>query len=103
MATRQRPGGIPGALCSFCVFCWFCRFLVHPSHAPTTTRHRRRLLLLPLLHHDALGREQQRRDRRRVLQGRTGDFGGVNHARGHEILETVGLGVVPEVVVLRLL
>src|SRR5207249_9514737 len=66
--------------------------ILHPTHA-AATRHRRRLLLLLLLHHDALGREQQRGDGRRVLQGGARDLGGVDDARRDEILEAVGLGV----------
>src|SRR5688500_14746499 len=49
--------------------------LVHAAHA-TATRHGRRALLvfLPLDDH-TLGREQQARDRRGVLQRRTRDLG----------------------------
>src|SRR2546422_2269604 len=77
--------------------------LVHSAHAATTTGHRWRLLLFLLLHHDALGREHQCGDGRGVLQRGTGDLGGVDDARRDQVLELVGLGVVPEVLVLRLL
>src|SRR5258706_11582449 len=75
--------------------------LVHAAHA--TAGHRRRLVLLLLLYHDALGREEQARDGGGVLQCRTGDLRGVDDARRHQILELIGLGVVAEVLVLRLL
>src|SRR6266576_2826159 len=107
---KNAPGDTPGALYrdgESGPFFWFFRFwgffLVHPAHAATTTRHRRRLVLLLLLHDDALGREQQRRNGRRVLQRRAGDLSGVDDARRHQVLERVGLGVVAEVLVLRLL
>src|SRR5882762_6487667 len=71
--------------------------------ARATAGHRRRLVLLLLLYHDALGREEQARDGGGVLQCRTGDLRGVDDARRHQILELIGLGVVAEVLVLRLL
>src|SRR5437667_9669323 len=75
---------------------------VHPAHA-TAAGHRGHLLLLLLLHHHALGGEEQSRDGRGVLQRRAGDFGGVDDAGCHQILVLVGLGVVAEVELGRLL
>src|SRR5213594_1206050 len=75
---------------------------VHPAHA-TAAGHRGHLLLLLLLHHDALGGEEQSRDGRGVLQRRAGDFGGVDDAGRDQILVLVGLGVVAEVELGRLL
>src|SRR5713226_8504099 len=76
--------------------------LVHPPHA-TATGHRGHLLLLLLLHHHALGGEEQSRDGRGVLQRRAGDLGGVDDAGRDQILVLVGLGVVAEVELGRLL
>src|SRR5688500_2688408 len=77
--------------------------LVPPAHAATAARHRRgRLVCLPL-HDHALGREQEARDRCRVLQRGAGDLGRVDHAGLDQVLVRVGAGVVAEVLVLRLL
>src|SRR5437879_6494821 len=75
---------------------------VHPAHA-TAAGHRGHLLLLLLLHHHALGGEEQSRDGRGVLQRRAGDFGRVDDAGRDQILVLVGLGVVAEVQLGRLL
>src|SRR5437899_2056712 len=75
--------------------------LVHPTHS--TARHRRSLFLLLLLHHDALGREEQARDGCGILQSGPGDLGRVDDAGRDQVLELIGLGVVAEVLVLRLL
>src|SRR4029077_15986216 len=76
--------------------------LVHSAHA-AATGHRRRLLLLLLLHHDALGREHQCGDGRGGLQRGPADLGRVDYTSRDQILKLVGLGVVAEVLVLRLL
>src|SRR5438552_11408485 len=75
---------------------------VHPAHA-TAAGHRGHLLLLLLLHHHALGGEEQSRDGRGVLQRGAGDLGGVDDAGRDQILVLVGLGVVAEVELGRLL
>src|SRR5260370_1250058 len=64
----------------------------------------RLLLVLPLLlTHHTPGCEHQCGDGRCVLKRGTRDLGRVDDARRHQILELVGLGVVAEVLVLRLL
>src|SRR2546425_12383545 len=75
---------------------------VHPAHA-TAPGHRGHLLLLLLLHHHALGGEEQSRDGRGVLQRSAGDLGRVDHTGRDQILVLVGLGVVAEVELGRLL
>src|SRR5213592_1556684 len=75
---------------------------VHPAHA-AAAGHRGHLLLLLLLHHHALGGEEQSRDGRGVLQRGAGDLGGVDDAGRDQILVLVGLGVVAEVELGRLL
>src|SRR6266496_2724301 len=77
-------------------------YLVHPAHA-TAARHRGYLAVLLLLHHHALGGEQQSRDGRGVLQRRARDLGRVDDAGRDQILVLVGLGVVAEVELGRLL
>src|SRR5690349_14464937 len=76
--------------------------LIHSPHA-AAAGHRRSLFLLFLLHHDALGREEQARDGRGVLQRGAGDLGRVDDAGRDQILELPRLGVEAEVLVLRLL
>src|SRR2546422_3116840 len=78
------------------------RRLVHPAHA-TAAGHRGHLLLLLLLRHHALSGEEQSRDGRGVLQRRAGDLGRVDDAGRDQILVLVGLGVVAEVELGRLL
>src|SRR5205085_5176288 len=99
MARREQT--TPAPSCPSVRLC--VSVLVHPSHAPATTGHRRSLVLLLLFYDDALGGEQQRGDRGRVLQRGAGHLGRVDHARRDQILERIGLGVVAEVLVLRLL
>src|SRR5258708_7461571 len=70
---------------------------------PADAGHRRSLVLLLLLHHDALGREEQARDGRGVLQRGPGDLGRVDDAGRDQVLELPRLGVEAEVLVLRLL
>src|SRR6266700_7015538 len=76
-------------------------YLVHPAHA-AAARHRGHLAVLLLLHHHALGGEEQSRDGRGVLQRRPRDLGRVDDAGRNQVFERVGLGVVAEVLVLRL-
>ena len=69
---------------------------VHPAHATTAaTTHRRRLVFLPL-HHDAFRRQQQRRDRRGVLQRGARHLGRVDDAGLDQVFVHVGRGVVAE-------
>src|SRR6266567_1929472 len=77
-------------------------YLVHPAHA-AAARHRGHLAVLLLLHHHALGGEEQSRDGRGVLQRRARDLGRVDDAGRDQILVLVGLGVVAEVELGRLL
>src|SRR5207249_10250107 len=105
LSQNATPWGFPqGALFltteSTCCVC-ASGLLVHSTH--TATRHRRSLFLLLLLHHDALGREEQARDGGGVLQRRPSDLSRIDDARRHEVLELIGLGVVAEILVLRLL
>src|SRR5664280_299431 len=53
---------------------------VHVSHAATTATRHRRSRLLRLVRDDHFGRQEQRGDRRGVLQRRAGDLGRVNDA-----------------------
>src|SRR5664280_3121636 len=53
---------------------------VHVSHAATTATRHRRSRLLRLVRNDHFGRQEQRGDRRGVLQRRAGDLGRVNDA-----------------------
>src|SRR5438876_6229541 len=75
---------------------------IPPAHA-TAARHWGHLLLLLLLRHHALGGEEQSRDGGGVLQRRAGDLGRVDDAGRDQILVFVGLGVVAEVELGRLL
>ena len=50
-------------------------------------------LFLRLVSHSRLCSQQQRRDRCRVLQGGTGDLGGVDDACLEQVLELTGQGV----------
>src|SRR5216117_2553497 len=75
---------------------------VHPAHA-TAAGHRGHLLLLLLLRHHALSGEEQSRNGGGVLQRRAGDLGRVDDAGRDQILVLVGLGVVAEVELGRLL
>src|SRR5262245_7393546 len=64
---------------------------VHVAHAAaghTAAGHG--CLLLGLVGHDRLGGEEQRRDRRRVLQRRARDLGGVDDTRLDEVLVLTG-------------
>src|SRR6056297_3285486 len=51
-------------------------------------------VLFRLVDDDHFGREEQRRDRGGVLQGRTGHLGGVDHTDLHQVLVVTGGGVV---------
>src|SRR6266487_2530192 len=84
-ATRDRPSQacrVPGTLRT-----WL------EVHVAAATRGGRRLLLLRLLHDDGLGGEEQPRDRRRVLQRRTGHLGRVDDARLEHADVLAGRGV----------
>src|SRR5207247_3516216 len=101
------PGGLPGAsyylrLPVAAAASAASGWLVHPAHS-ATTGHRRSLVLLLLLHHDALSREEQARDGRGVLQSGASHLRRVDDAGRDQVLELIGLGVVAEVLVLRLL
>ena len=58
--------------------------------------------VLGLVGDDRLGGQQQSRDRRRVLQGRTGHLGGVDDAGLEQVLEHAGGGVEADVAGLAL-
>src|SRR5687767_7907402 len=57
---------------------------------------RRRRFLLGLLGDERLGREQERRDRRGVLQRGANDLGRVDHAGGEKVLVLERRGVEAE-------
>src|ERR1700704_3380850 len=67
------------------------RALIHPAHtAAGTAALRRTLLLLWNVTDERFGRQQQRGDRRRVLQRRPHHLGGVYDTGLDEILVRVG-------------
>src|SRR4051812_35784669 len=74
--------------------------LVHAANSTAARRSRSRLVFL-LLDDDGFRRQQETRDRRRVLQRRARDLRRVDDARGHEVLVGVGERVIAEVLVLR--
>src|SRR5687768_7353206 len=74
--------------------------LVHPAHAATRRAGRSRLVFL-LLDDQRFRREQEARDRRRILQRRAGNLRRIDDTGRHEILIRVGQRVVAELVVLR--
>src|SRR5207302_6420874 len=87
--TGAGPRGEGPAL----AWCWEVRELeVHPV-AAVPTGHSRCAFLLRLLDDDRLGGEEERRDRRCVLQRRAGHLGGVDDAGLHEVLVLAGRGV----------
>src|SRR5207248_5019535 len=83
----ERAPGVPGALSRRTA-----GSEVHVAHAAATARHRRRLLLR-LVGDDRLGGEEQRGDRRGVLQRRPGDLGGVDDAFLEHVDVFAGRGV----------
>src|SRR5262245_11216974 len=74
--------------------------LVHPTHA-TARRGRGSGFLLLLLDDEGFRREEERGDRRGVLERRAGHLRRVDDAREDEVLVRVGERVVAEVLVLR--
>src|SRR5262249_40556414 len=71
--------------------------IVHSAHAATWHRWMRGFLLWPLSHH-RFRCDQKPSDRRRVLQGASYDFSGVDHTLAGEIAIFTRLCIVPEVV-----
>src|SRR5271165_165076 len=65
----------------------------HPAHRGGGGRGGGRVGLLGLVGHQGLGREQQRGDRRRVLQRRAGDLGRVDHTGLDKVLDLAAQGV----------
>jgi hypothetical protein len=76
--------------------------VVHPAHTThTTARHSRSaaVLLRPFGHHGFRG-DQKPSDRRRVLQGRSNNFGRVNDALADEVHVFAVLGVEAEAILI---
>src|ERR1051326_9151520 len=85
---------------SFCAV-GACAWTASPLvHAAQSARHWSLFLLLRQLRHESFRRQHERSDTARVLQRGASDFGGVNDAGLHQVLELTGLGVESEVVVL---
>ncbi len=67
--------------------------LVHASHSTASRRHRRRFLILLDFAHQGFGREQERGNRSRILEGRASDFRRIKHAGRDQIFIRLALGI----------